>query len=64
MSGRNPPLYCARRKKVDEKSCVTPAGTSNELDVQNEWEENAHTLTLIAMQGHQQNIDKRHDAFG
>ena len=21
-------------------SCVTPAGTSNELDVQNEWEEN------------------------
>ena len=29
-----------RRKKVDEKSCVTPAGTSNELDVQNEWEEN------------------------
>ena len=38
-----------RRKKVDEKSCVTfllcdPAGTSNELDVQNEWEENTkHT---------------------
>ena len=30
------------RKKVDEKSCVTPAGTSNELDVQNEWEENTH----------------------
>ena len=23
-------------------SCVTPAGTSNELDVQNEWEENTH----------------------
>ena len=22
---------------------MTPAGTSNELDVQNEWEENAHT---------------------
>ena len=34
-----------RRKKVDEKSCVTPAGTSNELDVQNEWEENTHTHT-------------------
>ena len=31
-----------RRKKVDEKFCVTPAGTSNELDVQNEWEENTH----------------------
>ena len=30
-----------RRKKVDEKSCVTPAGTS--IDVQNEWEENIHT---------------------
>ena len=24
-------------------SCVTPAGTSNELDVQNEWEEKTHT---------------------
>ena len=32
-----------RRRKVDEKSCVTPAGTSNELDVQNKWEENTHT---------------------
>ena len=37
-----------RRKKVDEKSCVispcvTSAGTSNELDVQNKWEENTHT---------------------
>ena len=32
-----------RRKKVDEESCVTPAGTSNELDVQNEWEENTQT---------------------
>ena len=31
------------RRKVDEKSCVTPAGTSNKLDVQNEWEENTHT---------------------
>ena len=32
-----------RRKKVDEKSCVTLAGTSNDLDVQNKWEENTHT---------------------
>ena len=37
------------KEKVDEKSCVTssscvtPAGTSNELDVQNKWEENTHT---------------------
>ena len=31
-----------RRRKVDEKSCVTPADTSNELDVQNGWEENTH----------------------
>ena len=36
-----------RRRKVDEKSCVTPAGTSNDLDVQNKWEENtlSHTHT-------------------
>ena len=34
-----------RRKRVDEKSCVTPASTSNELDVQNKWEENTHTHT-------------------
>ena len=26
---------------------MTPAGTSNELDVQNEWEENTHTQTLV-----------------
>ena len=39
-----------RRKKVDEKSCVTPAGTSNELDVQNEWEENTHTHTWESFQ--------------
>ena len=34
-----------RRKKVDEKYCVTPPRTSNELDVHNEWEENTHTHT-------------------
>ena len=28
-------------------SCVTPAGTSNELDVQNEWEENTHTHSWV-----------------
>ena len=28
-----------RGRKVDEKSCVTPAGTSNKLDVQKKWEE-------------------------
>ena len=26
---------------------MTPAGTSNELDVQNKWEENTHTHTLL-----------------
>ena len=31
------------RNPVRPSSCVTPAGTSNELDVQNEWEENTHT---------------------
>ena len=25
---------------------MTPAGTSNELDVQNEWEENTHILAV------------------
>ena len=27
------------KNPVRPSSCVTPAGTSNELDVQNEWEE-------------------------
>ena len=27
---------------------MTPAGTSNELDLQNEWEENTHTHTHTA----------------
>ena len=32
------------RNPVSPSSCVTPAGTSNEPDVQNEWEENTkHT---------------------
>ena len=35
------------RNPVRPSSCVTPAGTSNELDVQNEWEENTHTQTLV-----------------
>ena len=33
------------RNPVRPSSCVTPAGTSNELDVQNEWEENTNTHT-------------------
>ena len=37
------------KKKIlcDLSSCVTPAGTSNELDVQNGWEENTHTHTHV-----------------
>ena len=35
-----------RNSAVWLSSCVTPAGTSNELDVQNKWEENTHTHTL------------------
>ena len=31
------------RNPVRPSSCVTPAGTSNELDVQNVWEGNIHT---------------------
>ena len=27
---------------------MTPAGTSNELDVQNEWEESTHTVYYIS----------------
>ena len=39
---------------------MTPAGTSNGLDVQNGWEENTHThSTLIAMQGHQKNSENK-----
>ena len=38
------------RRKVDEKSCVTPAGTSNKLDVQNESEEHTtHTHESISI---------------
>ena len=33
------------RNPVGPSSCVTLAGTSNEPDVQNEWEENTHTHT-------------------
>ena len=33
------------RNPVCPSSCVTPAGTSNELDVKNKWEENTHTHT-------------------
>ena len=32
-----------RIRKADEKSFVTPAGTSNELEVQDKWEESTHT---------------------
>ena len=42
--------------KVDEKSCVTlpssyvtPAGTSNELDVQHEWKENTNCIVLSSI---------------
>ena len=40
-----------RRRKVDKKSWVTPVGTSNELDVQNKWEENTLTHTHINANG-------------
>ena len=33
---------------MDEKSCVTPAGTSNKPDVQNKWEEtNTHAKSEL-----------------
>ena len=39
-------LFIATRRGAPRRdsSCVTPAGTSNELDAQNEWEEHIHTL--------------------
>ena len=33
------------RNPVRPSSCVTPAGTSNKLDVQNKWEENTQHKT-------------------
>ena len=39
------PVAQRMKNPVWPSSCVTPAGTSNELDVQNEWEENTHTHT-------------------
>ena len=38
------------RNHVWPSSRVTPAGTSNELDVQNEWEENTHTHCMYCIQ--------------
>ena len=35
---------------------MTPAGTSNELDVQNGWEENTHTHTGILFQCKQRDV--------
>ena len=32
------------KNPVRPSSCVTPAGMSNELDVQNRWEENTHIV--------------------
>ena len=45
-------VYVCARKYIFNSSCVpsscvTTAGTSNELDVQNEWEENTHTSSRI-----------------
>ena len=41
------------KNPVWPSSCVTPAGTSNELDVQNEWEENTHThiILIVSLKG-------------
>ena len=38
------------KNPVWPSSCVTTAGTSNELDVQNEWEENTHTHSIIGQE--------------
>ena len=36
------------RNPVWPSSCVTLAGTSNELDVQNKWEEDTHYRRTVA----------------
>ena len=39
-----------RRRKVDEKSCVTPADTSNEFDVQNKLgRKHTHTTHIASL---------------
>ena len=40
------------KNPVLPSSCVTLAGTSNELDVQNEWEENTRIHTLYSTKLH------------
>ena len=45
-------LFSISNHYDDDASCVTPAGTSNELDVQNEWEENIHTHTVLEREAH------------
>ena len=37
------------RRKMDGKFCVTPAGTSNELDVQHESDGHTHTHESISI---------------
>ena len=41
-------LRHAPQNSVLPSSCVTPVGTSNELDVQNEWEK-THTHSIITV---------------
>ena len=44
---------------------MTPAGTSNELDVQNEWEENTHTFVVfVAVRSvSKPPLEKKHNFF-
>ena len=41
-------IMVAMEAWLTPSSCVTPAGTSNELDVQNEWEENIHAHSTVS----------------
>ena len=43
---------------------MTPAGTSNELDVQNEWEENTHTHGKLGLQLSYRRVTEYCTAFG
>ena len=48
------------RNPVRPSSCVTPAGTSSELDVQNEWEESTHNTHSSSSSAGQERRPEEH----
>ena len=58
-------LHCFHciKNPVWPSSCVTPAGTSNELDVQNGWEENTHTHCIVEKSWLSGHVDHSNGTF-